>query len=139
MCRTKTWRAAVEELSAQRATFGHAGIAVRKDSGLMLATDAYFFHTEMDVERPRRAPGLALYQWMSCSHDPIEFERIAGRSAGVPAEAFKGASALPGISGPVDEPARSFNQIGRRFLRRGARCRIGRRPCPVRSPVGVAP
>lgn len=101
-------------------TFGHAGIAVRKASGwLMLATDAYFFHTEIDVERPRCTPGLALYQWMMdkdrvarrwnparlrglcagddwservdlfCSREPIDSERIAGRSAGGPAEAIK--------------------------------------------------
>nr|WP_284504212.1 MBL fold metallo-hydrolase [Caballeronia sp. ATUFL_F2_KS9A] len=100
-------------------TFGHAGIAVRKENGwLLLAADAYFFHTEMDLEHPRCTPGLAFYQWMMekdraarlrnqarlrelcasvdsrgkldvfCSHDPIEFERMAGRSAGIPADAF---------------------------------------------------
>ncbi|MDR5763166.1 MULTISPECIES: MBL fold metallo-hydrolase [unclassified Caballeronia] len=101
-------------------TFGHAGIAVHKESGwLLMAADAYFFHTEMDLERPRCTPGLAVYQWLMdkdrtarrwnqarlrrlcagdassgkldvcCSHDPTEFERLAGRSAGVPAEAFR--------------------------------------------------
>jgi glyoxylase-like metal-dependent hydrolase (beta-lactamase superfamily II) len=101
-------------------TFGHAGIAVRNETRwLLLAADAYFFHTEMDLERPRSTPGLACYQWMMdkdraarrwnqarlrklcaskdsyghvnvfCSHDPIEFERITRRSAGVPVEAFK--------------------------------------------------
>ncbi|MEZ2350248.1 MBL fold metallo-hydrolase [Caballeronia sp. RCC_10] len=97
-------------------TFGHAGIAVRKDGAgwLLLAADAYFFHTEMDWDRPRCTPGLAFYQWMMekdraarlqnqarlrelcrtagselsvfCSHDPFEFEKLAGRSPGIPAE-----------------------------------------------------
>jgi glyoxylase-like metal-dependent hydrolase (beta-lactamase superfamily II) len=100
-------------------TFGHAGIAVRSESGwLLLAADAYFYHTEMDRERPRCTPGLAFYQWMMdkdgaarrhnqarlralchddaargirifCSHDPVEFEQLAGRAAGVPAEALQ--------------------------------------------------
>ncbi|WP_152979216.1 MBL fold metallo-hydrolase [Caballeronia cordobensis] len=92
-------------------TFGYASIAVRKESGwLMLAADSYFFHAEMDVERPRCTPGLAIYQWMMdkdrvarrwnqarlrglCagdtwservdafgSHDPIEFELGASRT-----------------------------------------------------------
>jgi glyoxylase-like metal-dependent hydrolase (beta-lactamase superfamily II) len=99
-------------------TFGHAGIAVRSNEGwLLLAADAYFYHTEMDPARPRCTPGLAFYQWMMdkdgaarrrnqarlravcnedaardvrvfCSHDPIEFERMAGRSPGIPAEAL---------------------------------------------------
>jgi glyoxylase-like metal-dependent hydrolase (beta-lactamase superfamily II) len=96
-------------------TFGHAGIAVRNDDRwLLLAADAYFFHTEMDWDRPRCTPGLAFYQWMMekdraarlrnqarlrelcrhagpeltvfCSHDPFEFERLSGRAPGVPAE-----------------------------------------------------
>jgi glyoxylase-like metal-dependent hydrolase (beta-lactamase superfamily II) len=78
------------------------------------AADAYFFHTEMDWDRPRCTPGLAFYQWMMekdraarlqnqarlcelcrsagseltvfCSHDPFEFEKLAGRSPGIPAE-----------------------------------------------------
>lgn len=29
-----------------------------------MAADAYFFHIEMDLERPRGTPGLAFYQWM---------------------------------------------------------------------------
>ncbi|MDR5822511.1 MBL fold metallo-hydrolase [Caballeronia sp. LZ043] len=99
-------------------TFGHAGIAVRTGSGwLLLAADAYFYHTEMDAERPHCTPGLALYQWMMdkdraarrhnqarlralcnadatrdvrvfSSHDPVEFERLAQRAASVPAEAL---------------------------------------------------
>ena len=96
-------------------TLGHAGIAVRSGGRwLLLAADAYFFHTEMDASRPRCTPGLAFYQWMMekdraarlanqarlrdlcrtagpdlsvfCSHDPFEFERLAGRSAGIPAD-----------------------------------------------------
>lgn len=99
-------------------TLGHAGIAVRRrDDWLLLAADAYFFHTELDFERPRCTPGLRFYQWMMekdrklrvrnqdrlrqlrrqhadeveviCSHDVAEFERLSGRSARVPAEAMR--------------------------------------------------
>jgi glyoxylase-like metal-dependent hydrolase (beta-lactamase superfamily II) len=96
-------------------TFGHAGVAVRRDDKWLLqAGDAYFFHAEMDPERPRCTPGLRFYQWMMekdrrarlqnqhrlrelrkehsadveifCAHDVVEFERLSGRPAGVPAE-----------------------------------------------------
>lgn len=95
-------------------TLGHAGVAVRRDDGwLLLAGDAYFFREEMNLERPWCTPGLRLYQWMMekdreqrlrnqerlrelkrqhgsaveivCSHDIVEFERLSGRSAVVPA------------------------------------------------------
>jgi glyoxylase-like metal-dependent hydrolase (beta-lactamase superfamily II) len=95
-------------------TYGHAGIAIRGDDGWLLqAADAYFYHAEMDVERPRCTPGLRFYQtlmekdrkarlWnqerlrdlkrkhgaevrITSSHDPVEFERLAGRPAKVPA------------------------------------------------------
>lgn len=95
-------------------TFGHAGIAVRRaDDWLLLAGDAYFFHAEMDPERPRCTPGLRFYQWMMekdrgrrlhnqlrlrqlrsessgqvevmCSHDVFEFERLAGHPHELPA------------------------------------------------------
>lgn len=96
-------------------TYGHAGVAVnRGDSWLLQAGDAYFYHAEMDPERPRCTPGLRFYQWMMqkdrkarvanqmrlrqlrrehaneveifCGHDLTEFERLSGRSAAVPAE-----------------------------------------------------
>jgi glyoxylase-like metal-dependent hydrolase (beta-lactamase superfamily II) len=98
-------------------THGHAGIAVRGDAGwLFLAADAYFHEMEMDRARPRCTPGLRFYQWMLekdrparltnqlrlralaaqhmgevtvfCSHDAAEFERLAGRAAGLPADAL---------------------------------------------------
>jgi glyoxylase-like metal-dependent hydrolase (beta-lactamase superfamily II) len=87
-------------------TLGHAGVAIRTRGGwLMQAGDAYFFHREMDT-RPSCPPGLRAYQWLMekdrearlenqhrlrslralrsdlqlvCGHDPIEFERVAGR------------------------------------------------------------
>ena len=101
-------------------THGHAGIAVlRGDRWLLQASDAYFYRGEMDVQRPHCTPGLRFYQWMMeknrgarlwnqhrlrelkrttshqveifCAHDIVEFERLAGHSARVPAEAFAGA------------------------------------------------
>jgi glyoxylase-like metal-dependent hydrolase (beta-lactamase superfamily II) len=87
-------------------TLGHAGVAMRDAAGWLLhAGDAYFFHREMDPD-PWCTPGLRAYQWMMekdrearlanqlrlrtlrasrqdvrlvCGHDPIEFERVAGR------------------------------------------------------------
>jgi glyoxylase-like metal-dependent hydrolase (beta-lactamase superfamily II) len=89
-------------------TLGHAGVAVREDTGwLLLAGDAYFDHDELDLEQPRCTPGLRFYQWMMekdrrqrlenqqrlrelvrdhgsevrviCSHDPRELEASTGR------------------------------------------------------------
>jgi glyoxylase-like metal-dependent hydrolase (beta-lactamase superfamily II) len=94
-------------------TLGHAGVAVRGEHGWILqAGDAYFYRDEMDPEIPRCTPGLRLYQslmqkdrkarvWnrdrlrllgmdhggeitVTCSHDPVEFERLAGRSLVTP-------------------------------------------------------
>ncbi len=90
-------------------TLGHAGVAVRRSEGwLMYAADAYFYHAEMNAERPRCTPGLRGYQVMMekdraqrllnqrrlrelasrhadevvvfCAHDVTEFERLAGHS-----------------------------------------------------------
>jgi glyoxylase-like metal-dependent hydrolase (beta-lactamase superfamily II) len=94
-------------------TLGHAGVAVHEDGRwLLLAGDAYFWHGELDALHPRCPPGLRLYQWLMqkdgaarrwnqrrlralksqhraevrlvCSHDPLEFEAIAGRKLGEP-------------------------------------------------------
>lgn len=96
-------------------THGHAGVAVQRgDKWLLQAGDAYFYHAEMDFERPRCTPGLRFYQWMMeknrsariwnqkrlrelkrehsqdvdvfCGHDVEEFERLSGHSARVPVE-----------------------------------------------------
>lgn len=98
-------------------TLGHVGIAVsQSERWSLLAGDAYFFHAEMDAEDPWCTPGLRLYQTLMqkdrkarlhnqdrlrrlradhgatvslfCSHDVTEFERLAGYSARVPAEAL---------------------------------------------------
>ncbi|ALD92153.1 Zn-dependent hydrolase, including glyoxylase [Cupriavidus gilardii CR3] len=98
-------------------TFGHAGIAVQaQGEWLLQAGDAYFHHGELDPARPYCTPGLRFYQWMMekdrearlatqrhlrelkerrdghmtvcCGHDMVEFERLARRSARVPASAF---------------------------------------------------
>ncbi len=104
-------------------TFGHCGVAVRRERGwLLLAGDAYFFRHELD-EDPWCTPGLRFYQWMMekdraqrlanqarlrelrrehpeieivSSHDIVEFERMAGRSARVPAS-MMAAQAAPAI------------------------------------------
>jgi glyoxylase-like metal-dependent hydrolase (beta-lactamase superfamily II) len=107
-------------------TFGHVGLAVKRDDRWMLnAGDAYFFHAEMDLARPRCTPGLRFYQWMMekdrtarlwnqerlrelkrghgseielfCSHDVMEFERLAGRPHTVNAGA-------PGYLPPIETP-----------------------------------
>jgi glyoxylase-like metal-dependent hydrolase (beta-lactamase superfamily II) len=95
-------------------TLGHAGVAVRLEQHWLFdAGDAYFYHAEMDTERPRCTPGLRFYQWMMekdraerlanqrrlrelagneaagvtifCSHDTAEFERLAGIPPELPA------------------------------------------------------
>lgn len=95
-------------------TLGHAGVAIRQDGRWLLqAGDAYFHHREMDARRPGCTPGLRLYQTLMekdrrqrlhnqarlrelsqvhadevrvcCSHDPVEFERITGRTLQQPA------------------------------------------------------
>ena len=89
-------------------TLGHAGIAVDTGEGWMLdAGDAYFFHDELNPDRPHCTPGLRLYQaaldkdrrsrldnqerlrelrrgygaeiGIFCSHDPHEFEHLTAR------------------------------------------------------------
>lgn len=94
-------------------TFGHAGVAIRRDEGWLLQTgDAYFWHEEMDWQHPRCTPGLRFYQTLMekdrtlrlhnqqrlralrhhhghevqvcCSHDPVEFERLSGQSIDLP-------------------------------------------------------
>jgi len=46
-------------------TLGHAGIAVRGDTGwLLVAGDAYFDRDEIDPVNPRCLPGLRLYQFL---------------------------------------------------------------------------
>ena len=99
-------------------THGHAGIALDAPGGWqLLAGDAYFHEQEM-APVPRCTPGLRFYQWMMeldrparlrnqerlralraeqgqalslyCSHDVAEFERVAGRTARLPAGALAG-------------------------------------------------
>lgn len=105
-------------------TFGHAGVAVdRGDKWLLQAGDAYFFHAEMDHLQPWCTAGLRAYQTMMekdrkarlwnqerlrdcklhhegeveifCGHDLVEFERLAGRKAGVPAVKIETAAPPP--------------------------------------------
>lgn len=97
-------------------TFGHAGVAmeVSTDTWLLQAGDAYFYREEMNTVKPWCTPGLRFYQTflekdrkarlqnqkrlrtlrrehsdhitVFCAHDVLEFERLAGRSARVPAD-----------------------------------------------------
>lgn len=102
-------------------TFGHAGVLVRRaEDWLLFAGDAYFYHAEMDPERPRCTPGLRAYQTLMekdrtlrlanqarlrellrahgrevrivCSHDVREFEALAGRPYDAPAGRVPGSS-----------------------------------------------
>jgi len=98
-------------------TFGHAGVAVEVSAGIWLlyAGDGYFFREEMNTENPSCTPGLRFYQTFMekdrkarlqnqerlrelrrqhddhitvfCAHDVVEFERLSGRSAKLPANA----------------------------------------------------
>jgi glyoxylase-like metal-dependent hydrolase (beta-lactamase superfamily II) len=97
-------------------THGHAGVAIRQGTRWLLLTgDAYFFHREMEYERPWCTPGLRMYQTLMekdrharlenqqrlrelrrkhgsevqlfCSHDPLEYEQLSGRLMGVPVAA----------------------------------------------------
>lgn len=89
-------------------TLGHAGVAIRADSGWVLyAGDAYFYHAELRPEAPYCTPGLRMYQSLMekdrglrllnqerlrdlkrshpdisifCAHDAIEFEKVTGQS-----------------------------------------------------------
>lgn len=94
-------------------TLGHAGVAIQHEGRwLFQAGDAYFYHGEMDHERPHCTPGLRLYQTLMeqdrrtrllnqqrlrelrrrhgsevrlfCSHDPLEYEELSGRAMGTP-------------------------------------------------------
>ena len=85
-------------------TWGHAGVAVRREGGWLLhAGDAYFYRGEMRGARRRCTPGLRAYQRLmevdatsrlnnqarlrqlsverrdeitvTCTHDPVELER----------------------------------------------------------------
>jgi glyoxylase-like metal-dependent hydrolase (beta-lactamase superfamily II) len=94
-------------------TRGHCGVAVRDGAGWLLhAGDAYFFHGEVDPQRPRSTPGLALFQRLVAiddrarrknqarlrelvrdhgsevrvfsAHDPVELEALAAAEEGRP-------------------------------------------------------
>lgn len=100
-------------------TLGHAGIAIRHGDGWLLqAGDAYFYHSEMDRQRPHCTPGLRFYQTMMekdrrarlanqarlhelvhahgdavrvfCAHDTVEFERFSAHSFEEPASRLTG-------------------------------------------------
>ncbi|HVY47152.1 MAG TPA: MBL fold metallo-hydrolase [Minicystis sp.] len=59
-------------------TRGHAAVAVDTGAGwLVHAGDAYFFHGEMDLERPRCTLGLALFQRLVAIDDALRRENQA--------------------------------------------------------------
>lgn len=99
-------------------THGHCGVAVQRERDwLLLAGDAYFYHAEMDLQRPRCTPGLRFYQWMLeknrdarlwnqgrlrelkrthggevqvfSSHDVSEYQYLARQSSRLPIGAFR--------------------------------------------------
>jgi glyoxylase-like metal-dependent hydrolase (beta-lactamase superfamily II) len=125
-------------------TLGHAGVAVRDERRwLLLAGDAYFFHGEMSAD-PWCTPGLRFYQWMMekdrrarlrnqdrlrrlahtrrsevdvfCAHDVVEFERLTGRSAELPADAMVVRDRRPWDERPDERDARHEHE---RWARRG--------------------
>jgi glyoxylase-like metal-dependent hydrolase (beta-lactamase superfamily II) len=97
-------------------TLGHAGVAIDRgfNEWLLQAGDAYFYHSEMDLDRPYCTPGLRFYQRLmekdrkarlmnqerlrslkrengrlvqiTSSHDVAEYEHLAHRSVYRPAE-----------------------------------------------------
>lgn len=104
-------------------TLGHAGVAIDGDDGwLLYAGDAYFHHAEMHLDHPHCTPGLHFYQWLLekdrparfdnqhrlrelkraqggavtifSAHDVREFEHLAHRPIGQPAE--RSATTRPG-------------------------------------------
>jgi glyoxylase-like metal-dependent hydrolase (beta-lactamase superfamily II) len=116
-------------------TLGHAGVAVQDERGWRLqAGDAYFYHGEMDVLRPRCTPGLRFYQWMMekdrharidnqhrlrelkrangskvrlfCAHDVREFEALSGHAASEPAAPDRPSRAKARVRG-LQRPERS--------------------------------
>jgi glyoxylase-like metal-dependent hydrolase (beta-lactamase superfamily II) len=97
-------------------TLGHTGVAVAGSRGWLLhAGDAYFFRDEVAPDFPSCPAGLGLLErlttkdqrarrWnqdrlrdlrrehgvevtVTCSHDPVEFERLAGRPVDTPSPA----------------------------------------------------
>ena len=103
-------------------TIGHAGVAVRGDRGwLLMAGDAYFHVDEMRPDTPHCPPGLRFYQRLMekhrpsrlhnqerlrelartgavtvvCSHDLVEFERLAGHPAVAPAASRPALTSVP--------------------------------------------
>jgi glyoxylase-like metal-dependent hydrolase (beta-lactamase superfamily II) len=115
-------------------TLGHAGVAIRTGQQWLLhAGDAYFLRRELDVSDPYCTPGLRAYQWLVekkrrarlanqerlrqlcrlhseieifCSHDPTEFERLAGRPMAQPPETVAGRNAelTPALGEGSNEP-----------------------------------
>lgn len=141
-------------------TFGHAGVVLQDGKRWrLLAGDAYFHHDEMDPTRPRCTPGLRFYQWMMekdrgarfenqarlrelrrrkaskidvfSSHDVPEFERLAGRAAGVPAEPLADLQprrrASPARNTGDREPSLHDSDFGRNGGTRDAPSRDGAR------------
>jgi glyoxylase-like metal-dependent hydrolase (beta-lactamase superfamily II) len=100
-------------------TLGHSGVAVQLADGWLLhAGDAYFYHEEMNPNRPRCTPGLWAYQELMqkdgrlrklnqerlrelvrrhdrdvrvfCAHDAVEFERMEEESRAHEPHALRG-------------------------------------------------
>ncbi len=117
-------------------TFGHAGVAIDTGDGWLLqAGDAYFHHREMDAGSPYCTPGLRFYQKMMeknrearlwnqqrlrdlkrehggeveilCSHDPVEFERVARRPLHEPAGRR---GSRPRVARPRAEPSQDVRR-----------------------------
>jgi glyoxylase-like metal-dependent hydrolase (beta-lactamase superfamily II) len=104
-------------------TLGHSGVAVQLADGWLLhAGDAYFYHQEMNPNRPRCTPGLWAYQELMqkdgrlrklnqerlrelvrrhdrdvrvfCAHDAVEFERMEEESRAHEPHALRGLASV---------------------------------------------
>ncbi|PTL77003.1 MBL fold metallo-hydrolase [Vitiosangium sp. GDMCC 1.1324] len=111
-------------------TLGHSGVAVQTPDGWLLhAGDAYFYHQEMDPDRPQCTPGLWAYQELMqkdgrmrklnqerlrelvrrhdrdvrvfCAHDAVEFERLEEDERAHEPHALRGLSSVEPLVPPI--------------------------------------
>jgi glyoxylase-like metal-dependent hydrolase (beta-lactamase superfamily II) len=114
-------------------TLGHTGVAIQQSDGWLLhAGDAYFYHEEMNPQRPRCTPGLWAYQELMqkdgrlrrlnqerlrelvrrhdrdvrvfCAHDAVEFERLEEDARAHEPHALRGLASVEETREPTLPP-----------------------------------